>query len=264
MVLWCASGCATSSDESEEGEKEELPEQVTGGAASKIETVSTRESRNDRERIRVEDVVEEYSGKFQACYERGLLVSDSKALSGELTFAWTVDREGAIHNVRLAEDSLHRDDIADCVQSIVERMTFPKPESDSLDVQYPFDFDPGDAIDDEDWYGNVHERFRKQWESPEEVEEEQLRELAGETIVFVELTEAGEVESFEFLRRPGDDDFESTVKKTIEAFQPDAEATFPMPSGSDLRAEVVQTGMILQDWLAKRDEEEDQENASEQ
>lgn len=281
-------GCATSSDSSESEEVEEsATESTSSDSMSNVETVHSESKRHERERDRVSGVIEQHAGVLEACNLRSLAAEERSQPDEEITFGWSVGQNGRPQGVRVLDNELEGTGIARCVIGELRKMKFPPPESDTINVEYPIQFRKGETRGTGEWYERVHEAFRTSWKPPESMrpeeseganeeagadaadgEEEEsdgpeipdeLRERVEKTVVFVDVNRSGEVESYEFLRRPGDQTFEATVEKGIEEMKGEGDGRWPMPRRSELRRRVASTGIILQNWLEPEDEEESEE-----
>ncbi|MFB6375637.1 MAG: AgmX/PglI C-terminal domain-containing protein [Bradymonadaceae bacterium] len=201
-IVAAVGGCATSTTPDKTDSKSTESETSSSDSASQLETVSDQSSRNGREQARVADTIDRHVDKLESCYIRGALVAENPDLTGELTFGWTIDDQGRPHHVHLLDDQLGHQEIATCIQTILDGLTFTPPESDSLEVQYPFQFDRASNIPHEDWYCRVHRSLETTWSPPENLDAERLRQLARQTVVYAQLTDEGAIRQVEFLRRP--------------------------------------------------------------
>jgi TonB family protein len=79
-------------------------------------------------------------GTIKACYERALKRNPS--LSGRVLIRWTITAAGTVSDVEIEEDSLGDAEVASCIKRLVGRWRFPAPSGGSVDVVYPFIFEP--------------------------------------------------------------------------------------------------------------------------
>jgi hypothetical protein len=79
-------------------------------------------------------------GALRACYERSLKRNPS--LAGKLLLRLTIAPAGTVSSVDLGSDSLDDPEMSACVRSSVQRWRFPPPEGGSLEVSFPFVFQP--------------------------------------------------------------------------------------------------------------------------
>lgn len=76
-------------------------------------------------------------GQIKSCYEEQLIRDPS--LSGKVELAWTVDVDGSVSTIDVAENTTGNEDLADCMARRVKRMQFPEGE-EPVSVSYPFTF----------------------------------------------------------------------------------------------------------------------------
>lgn len=277
ICVWTI-GCATSNGSASEEVEDEPEFAEANGEAKQLETVRQESKRNDRERKRVDEAVDEQLDALTACYLRGVLTSEETRPRAELTFRWTIDSQGAPHGVQpVGEEvgeTVEETPIGACISGVLQKVRFQTPESRSVEVEYPFDFQRVQEVRRESWYEEVHRAFRNAWEPPEEfrteelededeieVIEEELRELANETYILIELSEDGAVAETRPLMRAGHREFQSSVDEALEAFAADGEERFPMPRGGKLRRLVGETGLVLHGWMPPEEESEDEERS---
>ena len=256
-------GCATTGAETEPAIEEEAETAMTD-SASQLETVSEQSSRNDREQRRVSGTIQQHVDKLESCYMRGALVSRQENLTGELTLGWTIDDHGEPHNVHLVDDGLGNPEIVACVRAVVEGLVFEKPESDTVDVQYPFEFDRAGNIPDEPWYCRVHRTLYERWEPPKKFDSDQLDRLARRSIIYARISDQGAITDLQFLESPDQPTFNTSIEELLHTYRPDGENRLPLPAGDKLRRYVDSTGMVLQNWRdpPKKDENSDEDAES--
>lgn len=78
---------------------------------------------------------------FRLCYERGL-VKDSQ-LGGQIVVHFTINRVGAVENVREASSTLPDPEVRRCVVDAFKQCRFPPPKGGSVTVAYPIYLAPG-------------------------------------------------------------------------------------------------------------------------
>lgn len=273
ICVWTV-GCATSNGANSEEAEDEPEFAEASGEAKQLETVRQESKRNDRERKRVDEAIDEQLDALTACYLRGVLTAEESRPRAELTFRWTIDSQGTPHGVQpvgeRVEETVEETPIGACISGVLQRVRFQTPESRSVEVEYPFDFQRVKEVRGEPWYEEVHRAFREAWEPPEdfrteeledeeeiEANEERLRELADETYILIELSEDGAVAESRPLTRAGHDEFQSSVDEALEAFTADGEERFPMPRGGKLRRLVGETGLVLHGWMPPEEEDEE-------
>ena len=79
-------------------------------------------------------------GAIKACYERAL--KRKANLSGRVKVRWTITVAGMVSDVEIEEDSVGDSEVSSCMKGLVRRWRFPAPSSGSVDVVYPFIFEP--------------------------------------------------------------------------------------------------------------------------
>jgi TonB family protein len=79
-------------------------------------------------------------GAVKACYERAL--KRNSKLSGKVKIRWTITAAGTVSAVEIEEDSMGDTEVASCMKGLVRRWRFPAPSGGSVDVVYPFIFEP--------------------------------------------------------------------------------------------------------------------------
>ena len=79
-------------------------------------------------------------GAIKACYERAL--KRKADLSGRVKMRWTIIAAGTVSDVEIDEDTMGDAEVASCMKGLVRRWRFPAPSGGSVDVVYPFLFEP--------------------------------------------------------------------------------------------------------------------------
>jgi TonB family protein len=79
-------------------------------------------------------------GAIKACYERAL--KRKADLSGGVKMRWTITAAGTVSNVEIEGDSLGDAEVSSCMKGLVSRWRFVAPSGGSVDVVYPFVFEP--------------------------------------------------------------------------------------------------------------------------
>jgi outer membrane biosynthesis protein TonB len=93
------------------------------------------------DRGEIQRVVNAHLFQVQGCYERQLMKDPS--LGGKATFQWVIGTSGSTGGVRVAQSSIHSVEVLTCIQTAIQRWTFPAPEGGSVTVTYPFAFTSG-------------------------------------------------------------------------------------------------------------------------
>ena len=79
-------------------------------------------------------------GAIKACYERAL--KRRAGLSGRVKVRWTITSAGMVTNVEIDEDTVGDAEVSSCMKGLVGRWRFPAPSGGSVEVFYPFIFEP--------------------------------------------------------------------------------------------------------------------------
>jgi TonB family protein len=87
-------------------------------------------------------VVAEKKGLIKACYERGL--ARDLSLEGTVVAKFVIGEDGAVSSAEEGESTLPDDDVRACVLATIRGLRFPAPESGTVAVTYPFEFNPRD------------------------------------------------------------------------------------------------------------------------
>lgn len=79
-------------------------------------------------------------GAVKACYDQALVKTPS--LAGRLVAHWTIDVSGAVTTLGWDADTIGNPEMADCIQATIARWRFPPPSGGSVEVTFPFVFQP--------------------------------------------------------------------------------------------------------------------------
>lgn len=91
--------------------------------------------------------------------------------------------------------------------------------------------------------------IEKQWTVPSTVSRSQIEELAGEVVVYVELTNDGHIAKYEFERRSSNEQFNSSIERVLKKFRRvGGSRTVPLPDKPPIRKLVLKEGLDLKDW----------------
>lgn len=77
----------------------------------------------------VRGVLRRRSRSFQQCYESAL---KGRALEGKITLIWSINGNGKVMGIKVADDRLNSNAVLDCVKDILTRTRFPKPKNGRL------------------------------------------------------------------------------------------------------------------------------------
>ena len=61
---------------------------------------------------------------------------------GKIVFEWVIELSGSVGVVRIKQSSLKDSSVATCIQALMRRWKFPKPQGGTVTVTYPFGFSP--------------------------------------------------------------------------------------------------------------------------
>lgn len=96
-------------------------------------TVSAYCRKDDLQRV-----VRGLTAAIRACYERQLMVQEG--LGGKVTLRWTIDGDGGVESMVVAESTIGSSAVERCVADTVRRSRFVKPEGGVCVVAWPFVF----------------------------------------------------------------------------------------------------------------------------
>jgi hypothetical protein len=97
-------------------------------------------------------VVKKKFSAMRACYDRDL-EWDPK-LQGRVEVFFEVAQDGTVPYVEVAESTLPRCDVVECVRDVFRSLKFPRPQGGIITVQYPLAFEPDVSSD----VGAVHDK----------------------------------------------------------------------------------------------------------
>jgi len=80
--------------------------------------------------------------RYRACYDKGF--ASDPTLAGNVTFKFKIESTGAIASTS-AKDTFKDPKIGACLLTVLRTLSFPEPESGTVDVTYPLDFEPPGA-----------------------------------------------------------------------------------------------------------------------
>jgi hypothetical protein len=78
--------------------------------------------------------------RVKDCYERSLRTSPT--LFGKIAMRWTVDADGVPRQVGVESNTMPPSAVPGCLQTLIEGWRFPKPPGGSVEVSFPFVFQP--------------------------------------------------------------------------------------------------------------------------
>lgn len=83
-------------------------------------------------------VIRASNAAIKRCYDKALITNPS--LQGKISVKIVVNMEGRVGSVTLSEDTLKDAEVAKCVQGVIGRLRFPKPEGGPATIVYPYSF----------------------------------------------------------------------------------------------------------------------------
>lgn len=93
----------------------------------------------DKEAIR--KVVRAHIVEVRDCYNEGL--KKDPELAGRIVVGFEIAASGAVGRSEISESTLADAQVGACVAAAVKSWTFPAPQGGSVEVAYPFLFEPG-------------------------------------------------------------------------------------------------------------------------
>jgi predicted component of type VI protein secretion system len=89
---------------------------------------------------RLADTINAHVGELRDCYVRELLHNPGLG-AGTVMLEWTIGSNGAVSNAWVSESKLNTDGADGCFLDVIRELTFPKPQSEKVVVNYPMVFD---------------------------------------------------------------------------------------------------------------------------
>jgi len=87
------------------------------------------------------------------------------------------------------------------------------------------------------------------WELPATVSPSEAQRLADSVEVYVRLSESGNIVSFQFRKKSGNEQFDDSIDRLLKRFQVQyGGRTLPLPEEPSARSAVVQQGLNLKGW----------------
>lgn len=112
---------------------------ITGAGSGQARAAAAAEGTLDRTQIR--EVVVAHIAEIRFCYNQALL-RDPQA-RGKIVLDFTIGSEGAVVRSEIAESDVADPQMSECVRVAVGGWQFPAPVGGTVDVSYPFAFEPG-------------------------------------------------------------------------------------------------------------------------
>ena len=86
----------------------------------------------------IQKVVKKRASRLRNCYERRLLATPS--LNGKIVMQWKIMVDGSASSAKAKSSTLKDPAVARCLQRVISRMKFVKPDRGICVVEYPFAF----------------------------------------------------------------------------------------------------------------------------
>ncbi len=88
----------------------------------------------------VESTIQKYRYELQACFE-GALKRD-RFTRGAMEWRWRIDSRGLMSELELVKSNINDPVMSRCVRKKMSAWRFPKPRRGSIEITYPFEFNP--------------------------------------------------------------------------------------------------------------------------
>jgi len=86
-------------------------------------------------------VVKNKMKAIQGCYEKELKRNPS--LKGKIVVEFTIGEDGRIEEALTVDNTMRNKTVASCIERVLKRARFPKPDGGSVTVEFPFIFSAG-------------------------------------------------------------------------------------------------------------------------
>ena len=88
----------------------------------------------------VESTIQKYRYELQACFERAL--KRDRFTRGAMEWRWRIDSRGQMDGLELVKTNINDPVMSRCVRQKMSAWRFPKPRRGSVEITYPFEFNP--------------------------------------------------------------------------------------------------------------------------
>ncbi len=88
----------------------------------------------------VESTIQKYRFELQQCFE-GALKRD-RFTRGAMEWRWRIDSRGQMDDLELVKSNINDPNMTRCVRQKMNAWRFPKPRRGSVEITYPFEFNP--------------------------------------------------------------------------------------------------------------------------
>jgi hypothetical protein len=87
----------------------------------------------------IDDTIASRQGQLQKCWMSRL--QDHPDLKGQVTLQFEISHSGKVHELKIADSSLHDDALIKCVSSVIERIVFRGFSGPEISLSYPIRFE---------------------------------------------------------------------------------------------------------------------------
>ena len=85
----------------------------------------------------IEETIGRKLPQLRACYQR---VQRTTNASGNIVASFIIATDGSVNQVDIVDDTMHSEEMNQCVVQALRTAHFPKPEGDAVTIRYPFIF----------------------------------------------------------------------------------------------------------------------------
>ena len=97
--------------------------QAAGALVPKVSTGSASIASGHADQNSLMGVIARKNSSFTRCYERAL--KENPNLAGRLAYDITVSQEGHVLDLRFTENTVHSNEVTDCIKAVLMRLVFP-------------------------------------------------------------------------------------------------------------------------------------------
>lgn len=89
----------------------------------------------------------------------------------------------------------------------------------------------------------------RNWSVPTTLSSEEIKSLAGRVVVYVRLSPAGDVVTYDMKKSSGNEQYDAAIERLLQKFQVSGgRKKLPMPENEAIKALVIKQGLKLTDW----------------
>lgn len=123
------------------------------------------------------------------------------------------------------------------------------PEGSPMGVEGGTASDADEADMVQTYHARLLQEIERRWEVPATLSDSQLKDLAGQVRVFVQLDDDGHIRSYEIREHSENDQFDASIERVLRQFQADdGGEVLPMPEQEQIRREIIHRGLMLTNW----------------